>query len=64
VQEAKGGLETVEVVYKIGADTLNDLRSGALDYSMYDPTFAMAQHRNGVLRLLGVNRLCSRFPSR
>ncbi len=48
------GLQTVEVAYKIGADTLNDLKSGALDYGMYDPTFAVAQHRNGTLRILGV----------
>jgi len=48
------GLDTVEVPYKIGADTLNDLRSGALDYGMYDPVFAMAQRRNGNLRILGI----------
>ncbi len=50
----QAGLETVEVPYKVGADTLNDLKSGALDFGMYDPTFAMAQQRNGNLRILGV----------
>jgi tripartite-type tricarboxylate transporter receptor subunit TctC len=50
----QAGLETVEVSYKVGADTLNDLKSGALDFGMYDPVFAMAQQRNGNLRILGV----------
>jgi len=50
----QAGLETVEVPYKLGVDTLNDLKGGALDFGMYDPVFAMAQQRNGSLRILGV----------
>jgi len=50
----QAGLTTVEVPYKVGADTLNDLASGALDFGMYDPVFAMSQQRNGKLRILGI----------
>ena len=55
IYKNSAGLETVEVPYKIGADTLNDLKSGALDFGMYDPVFALAQQRNGNLRILGVS---------
>jgi len=48
------GLRATEVSYRVGADTLNDLKSGALDYGIYDPPFAMSQARNGNLRLLAV----------
>jgi tripartite-type tricarboxylate transporter receptor subunit TctC len=48
------GIRATEVSYRVGADTLNDLKSGALDYGIYDPPFAMAQARNGNLRLLAV----------
>jgi len=48
------GVRAAEVGYRVGADTLNDLSSGALDYGIYDPPFAMSQARNGKLRLLAV----------
>jgi tripartite-type tricarboxylate transporter receptor subunit TctC len=48
------GLRATEVSYRVGADTLNDLKSGALDYGIYDPPFAMSQARNGKLRLLAI----------
>ena len=48
------GIKATEVSYRVGADTLNDLKSGALDYGIYDPPFAMSQARNGKLRLLAV----------
>ena len=48
------GITATEVSYRVGADTLNDLKSGALDYGIYDPPFAMSQARNGKLRLLAV----------
>jgi tripartite-type tricarboxylate transporter receptor subunit TctC len=48
------GVRATEVSYRVGADTLNDLKSGALDYGIYDPPFAMSQARNGKLRLLAV----------
>jgi tripartite-type tricarboxylate transporter receptor subunit TctC len=40
-------LEAVEVPYRTSADSLNDLNSGALDYMMFDPTFAFQRHREG-----------------
>jgi tripartite-type tricarboxylate transporter receptor subunit TctC len=49
------GVEAVEVVYKVGADSLNDLLSGAIDYGMYDPVFSMSQVREGRLRVLAVS---------
>jgi tripartite-type tricarboxylate transporter receptor subunit TctC len=49
------GTKAVEVPYRVGADTLNDLASGAVDYGMYDPVFAMAQAREGRLRILAVS---------
>ena len=49
------GTKAVEVIYRVGADTLNDLSSGAVDYGMYDPVFATAQAREGRLRNLGVS---------
>jgi tripartite-type tricarboxylate transporter receptor subunit TctC len=48
------GVRATEVGYRVGTDTLNDLSSGALDYGIYDPPFAMSQARNGKLRLLAV----------
>jgi tripartite-type tricarboxylate transporter receptor subunit TctC len=48
------GIRATEISYRVGADTLNDLKSGALDYGIYDPPFAMSQARNGRLRLLAV----------
>jgi tripartite-type tricarboxylate transporter receptor subunit TctC len=49
------GTKAVEVPYRVGADSLNDLSSGALDYGMYDPVFATAQAREGRFRILGVS---------
>jgi tripartite-type tricarboxylate transporter receptor subunit TctC len=47
-------LDAVEVPYRASPDALNDLNSGALDYMMYDPTFAFQRHREGKLRVLAV----------
>jgi tripartite-type tricarboxylate transporter receptor subunit TctC len=49
------GVQAVEVVYKVGAESLNDLMSGAIDYGMYDPVFSMSQVREGRLRVLAVS---------
>src|SRR6516165_2627881 len=43
-------LAVVEVPYRNGAESLNDLNSGALDYAMYDLLFAFSHH----LRILAV----------
>ena len=48
------GIEATEVLYRIGANTLNDLKSGAIDYGMYDPAFALAQAREGRMKLLAI----------
>lgn len=48
------GLTTVDVQYKTASDSLNDITSGAVDFGSYDPVFALAQMRQGRLRILGV----------
>jgi tripartite-type tricarboxylate transporter receptor subunit TctC len=49
------GVKAVEVVYRVGVDSLNDLLSGSLDYGMYDPVFSMSQAREGRVRMLAVS---------
>jgi tripartite-type tricarboxylate transporter receptor subunit TctC len=48
-------LEIVEVPYRTAADSVNDLDSGAVDYMMYDPIFALPRHREGKLRVLAIS---------
>jgi tripartite-type tricarboxylate transporter receptor subunit TctC len=48
-------LEAVEVVYRTGADSLNDFGSGAVDYGLLDNIFSAGQERAGRLRVLGVS---------
>ena len=48
------GLSAVEVSYKSAPDSLNDMLSGAVDYGVHDPVFALAQMREGRLRVLAV----------
>ncbi|HVG51817.1 MAG TPA: tripartite tricarboxylate transporter substrate binding protein [Xanthobacteraceae bacterium] len=48
-------LQIVEVPYRTAADSVNDLDSGAVDYVMYDPIFAMPRHREGKVRVLAVS---------
>ena len=49
------GLKAVEVNYKTAPDSLNDMLSGAVDFGMHDPVFALAQAREGRLRILAVS---------
>jgi tripartite-type tricarboxylate transporter receptor subunit TctC len=49
------GVKAVEVGYKTAPDSLNELLSGKLDYGMHDPVFALAQSREGRLRILAVS---------
>jgi tripartite-type tricarboxylate transporter receptor subunit TctC len=49
------GVKAVEVNYKTAPDSINDMTSGAVDYGMHDPVFALAQQREGRLRILGVS---------
>jgi tripartite-type tricarboxylate transporter receptor subunit TctC len=48
-------LESVEVVYRTAADSLNDMQSGTLDYGLLDNIYAAAQAREGRLRILAVS---------
>jgi tripartite-type tricarboxylate transporter receptor subunit TctC len=48
-------LEVVEVPYRTAADSVNDLDSGAVDYMMYDPIFAIPRHREGKVRVLAIS---------
>jgi len=49
------GLKAVEVNYKTAPDSLNDMLSGAVDFGMHDPVFALAQARENRLRILAVS---------
>jgi tripartite-type tricarboxylate transporter receptor subunit TctC len=51
------GLKAVEVPYRTGADTLNDIFSGRIDYAMHDPVLSLAQARAGKLRILAVSTI-------
>ncbi len=48
------GLKAVEVAYRTGPDSLNDMASGRIDFAMHDPVLAVAQTNAGKLRMLGV----------
>jgi tripartite-type tricarboxylate transporter receptor subunit TctC len=48
------GLKAVDVTYRSGPDTLNDLASGTLDFAVHDPILALAQAQQGRVRILGV----------
>jgi tripartite-type tricarboxylate transporter receptor subunit TctC len=49
------GIEAIEVSYKNPADSLNELRTGKLDFGVHDPYFSLAQQREGRLRILAVS---------
>ncbi len=49
------GVRAIEVQYKTAPDSLNEILSGKLDYAMHDPVFALAQAREGRLRILAVS---------
>lgn len=51
----KAGLQAVEVYYKTGAEYLNDLASGVIDYAIPDNVLAMARARAGSMRILAVS---------
>jgi tripartite-type tricarboxylate transporter receptor subunit TctC len=51
----KAGLQAVEVFYKTGAEYLNDLNSGVVDYAIPDNVLAMARARAGTMRILAVS---------
>ena len=49
------GLAATEVQYRTAPDSLNEMTSGKIDYGLHDPIFALAQHREGRLRVLAVS---------
>jgi tripartite-type tricarboxylate transporter receptor subunit TctC len=49
------GLQAVEVPYRNVADALGEMQSGKIDYGMFDPIFALAQMRQGTIRVLAVS---------
>ncbi|HEY8580652.1 MAG TPA: tripartite tricarboxylate transporter substrate binding protein, partial [Beijerinckiaceae bacterium] len=53
--KAATGVKAVEVVYRVGAESLNDQLSGRIDYGMFDPVYTMSQVRAGRLRALAVS---------
>ncbi|HWL05218.1 MAG TPA: tripartite tricarboxylate transporter substrate binding protein [Xanthobacteraceae bacterium] len=50
----QAGLKAVQVQYRTASDTLNDLASGQLDYAVLDPAVALAQERQGRVRVLSI----------
>ena len=50
--KATTGVTAVEVRYKDSAGSLNDMASGRIDYATVDPVFALAQQREGRIRIL------------
>lgn len=55
IYKQKTGVKAVEVIFRVGVDSLNDLLSGSIDYGMYDPVFSMSQAREGRVRMLAVS---------
>lgn len=55
IYKARTGITAVEVEYKTAPDSINDMLSGRLDYAAHDPVFALAQEREGRMRILGVS---------
>jgi tripartite-type tricarboxylate transporter receptor subunit TctC len=49
------GVKAVDVPYRTANDSVNDFLSGALDYGMMDPVFALSQARAGRMRMLAVS---------
>ncbi len=58
------GVSAVQVGYKTGFDSANDVQSGAVDYAVLDPVYALAQQREGRLRILAISagRRMEGFP--
>jgi tripartite-type tricarboxylate transporter receptor subunit TctC len=54
IYKQKAGLNTVQVSYKTGFDSANDMQSGQVDFAMLDPIYALAQRREGRLRVLAI----------
>jgi tripartite-type tricarboxylate transporter receptor subunit TctC len=55
IYKDKAGLSATEVQYRNAPDSLNETLTGRIDYGMHDPVFALAQAREGRLRVLAVS---------
>ena len=62
IYKQKTGMTAVEIPYKVAADSINDLFSGAVDYAIHNPVLALAQRNQGKMRILGVGA-SERFSS-
>ena len=54
IYKQKAGLSAVQVSYKTGFDSANDMQSGQVDFAVLDPIYALAQRREGRLRVLAI----------
>jgi tripartite-type tricarboxylate transporter receptor subunit TctC len=54
IYKQKTGVKAVEIPYKVAADSINDIFSGAVDYAIHNPALALAQRTQGKMRILGV----------
>jgi tripartite-type tricarboxylate transporter receptor subunit TctC len=57
------GIKAVDVPYRTANDSLNDFASGALDFGMVDPVFALIQEREGRIRNLAVSTSLRMVPA-
>jgi tripartite-type tricarboxylate transporter receptor subunit TctC len=55
IYKDKTGVKALEINYRTAPDSLNEMLSGKLDFAMHDPVFALAQQREGRLRILAVS---------
>jgi tripartite-type tricarboxylate transporter receptor subunit TctC len=50
--KALSGVDAVEIRFRSGGDSLNELANGKIDYAMLDPQISLAQAAQGKLRIL------------
>lgn len=55
IYKQTSGIQAVLVSYKTGFDSNNDFQSGAVDYAVFDPVYALAQQREGKARVLAIS---------
>lgn len=52
--KAMAGLSAQQIRFRSGVDSLKEMASGAIDFGSLDPQLALAQYRQGKLRILAV----------
>ncbi|MGZ3409190.1 MAG: Bug family tripartite tricarboxylate transporter substrate binding protein [Xanthobacteraceae bacterium] len=55
IYKQQAGIQAVEVQYRTSFDTANDMKSGTLDYALYDPVYSSIGAREGRLRILAIS---------